>query len=128
MSDYIYANGELYHYGIPGMRWGIRRRSTAESRIGSKAQKKGWSEDVASVKKISKKQLNQMSNADLRRLNERDQLEITRRELKLKQNKGQRAAQNFIKTASTITAVVAAAGVYQKYGSDILDKIGTIVV
>ena len=25
MSDYIMINGELYHYGVPGMKWGVRR-------------------------------------------------------------------------------------------------------
>ena len=25
MADYIYCNGELYHYGVKGMRWGVRR-------------------------------------------------------------------------------------------------------
>lgn len=25
MTNYIYYNQELYHYGIPGMKWGIRR-------------------------------------------------------------------------------------------------------
>lgn len=27
MSDYIYCNGELLHYGVPGMKWGVRRNA-----------------------------------------------------------------------------------------------------
>ena len=25
MSDFYYTNGELYHYGVPGMKWGVIR-------------------------------------------------------------------------------------------------------
>lgn len=32
MSDYILINGELYHYGVPGMRWGVRRARYKQSR------------------------------------------------------------------------------------------------
>lgn len=26
MSKYIIADNELYHYGVPGMKWGVRKR------------------------------------------------------------------------------------------------------
>ena len=32
MSDYILtSNGELYHYGVIGMKWGVRRGNTAKA-------------------------------------------------------------------------------------------------
>ena len=128
MADYIYKDGELMHYGIPGMRWGVLRAQRRDARIERKGARKRWSEDTIDVSKIRAKKVKQMSNAELKRLNERNQLEVTNRELKRKQSRGQRVVQSFIKTAGTITAVVAAAGVYKKYGSAILDKIGNMSV
>lgn len=42
MSDYIYNNGELYHYGVLGMKWGIKRsnyKSGRRARLLKKASK-----------------------------------------------------------------------------------------
>lgn len=128
MADYIYRNGELMHYGIPGMRWGVRRAQKRSNRIERKGRKKGWSDDAIDVSKIRSKKVSQMSNAELRKLNERNQLEVTNRDLKHKQNRGQRAVQSFIKTAGTITAVVGAAAVYKKYGTAILSRIGSAII
>lgn len=124
MANYIYHNGELYHYGIPGMRWGVRRAEKRAARIQRKGAKKGWSDDAITVAAIKTKKVKQMSNAELKKLNERNQLEITNRDLKQKQNLGNRSVQHFIKTAGTITAVAAAAVTYKKYGTKILGKIG----
>lgn len=128
MANYIYNNGELMHYGVPGMRWGVRRAQRREARIERKGARKGWSTDAIDVSKIRAKKVKQMSNAELKKLNERNQLEVTNRDLKRKQNRGQRAAQSFIKTAGTIAGIAGAAAVYKKYGTEILSKIGTLVL
>jgi uncharacterized iron-regulated protein len=132
MADYIYTNGQLYstdeltHYGIPGMRWGVRRAEKRSARIERKGRKKGWSDDAIDVSKIRAKKVKQMSNAELKKLNERNQLEVTNRDLKHKQNRGKRTVDKFVKTAGTIAAVAGAAAIYKKYGTAILSKIGTL--
>lgn len=126
MANYIYKDGELMHYGIPGMRWGVRRAQRREARIERKGARKGWSNDTIDVSKIRAKKVKQMSNAELKKLNERNQLEVTNRDLKRKQNRGERAVQGFIKTAGTVAAVAGAAAIYKKYGTAILDNIGSL--
>lgn len=126
MADYIYVNGELMHYGIPGMRWGVRRAQRRTTGVEKKGVRKGWSEDTIEVAKIKTKRVKQMSNAELKKLNERNQLEVTNRELKRKQNRGQRAAQSFIKTAGTVAGIAGAAAIYKKYGTEILSRVGEL--
>ena len=76
-------NDELYHYGVLGMKWGVRRNRSKSS--GSFRKKRdrteGWSEDAKSAASLRKKKVNQMSNAELRKLNERKQLENQYRQL-----------------------------------------------
>lgn len=127
MANYVYKEGELMHYGVPGMRWGFRRAEPRSARIERKGRKKGWSDDTIEVSKIKTKKVKQMSNSELKKLNERNQLEITNRDLKHKQNRGQRAVHTFVKTAGTIASVAGAAVIYKKYGDQIIDKIGDLV-
>jgi hypothetical protein len=37
MSEYVIKDGELYHYGVKGMRWGVRR---TDAQLGSSGKKK----------------------------------------------------------------------------------------
>lgn len=69
------TNNELYHYGILGMKWGVRRSEAQLARVGRKARKGNWSEDAKNASEIKTKSVKQMSNAELRKLNERQQLE-----------------------------------------------------
>lgn len=70
-------SNELYHYGIKGMKWGVRRTPAQLGRSSGKKKSKtyGWSEDAKRANVIKKKSVEQMSNNELRELNKRMELE-----------------------------------------------------
>ena len=73
MSDYV-----LVHHGIKGQRWGVRRFQTKDGSLtpaGKKRRRDSWSDDARGVRQLKKKSINQMSNAELRKYNERTRLE-----------------------------------------------------
>lgn len=74
-------NYELKHYGILGMKWGVRRSEAQLARIRGKSQKGNWSDDAKNAAEIKTKSVKQMSNAELRKLNERQQLENQHKQL-----------------------------------------------
>ena len=66
---------ELYlcHHGIKGMKWGIRKQKNHVSRADRK--RNSMSDDARTAHDLRKKKPHQMSNAELRKMNERIQLE-----------------------------------------------------
>ena len=65
---------ELYHYGVLGMKWG-RRRARATPANSLKKSRRRISDDASEARVIKKKKINQMSNSELKKLNERMNLE-----------------------------------------------------
>lgn len=66
----------LMHYGIPGMKWGVRKAH--KNNYFSKAAKKrrsSYSQDYKDVEKLRKKSYKQLSNSELKSLNKRLELE-----------------------------------------------------
>ena len=76
---------ELYHYGILGMRWGVRRFQRKNGRLTSRGRKRKMSQDAIDAKKLRKKKLYEMSNDEIKTLNKRKELENNYKRL----NKGQ---------------------------------------
>lgn len=100
-------NNELYHYGVLGMRWGRRK-----SRM---------SQDAREVKTIKKKKVSEMSNAELRKLNERQNLERNYRQL------NPNSISKGIAVVGTTAAVLGSINGIRKNGKELI-KVGKTVV
>ena len=72
---------ELAHYGVKGMKWGVRRTPEQLGRKSTKQATKGWSKDAKRAYGISKKSVKQMTNQELKQLNTRTELERQYRKL-----------------------------------------------
>lgn len=90
---------ELKHYGIKGMKWGVVRDRGANGRV-----KRSVSEDHVNSRESAKRKHSEMSNAELKRLNERLQLEKTNRELQ------SRGALQKIKAGTAVAGTILAVG------------------
>lgn len=106
-------SSELMHYGIKGMRWGVRRKRTSH-------------EDYQ--KAHNKKSVREMSDKELRERNNRLQMEQQYAQLTKKKNRGKKIVATIVAGAATINALAGAYNTYKKYGNMALDKVGDLVV
>lgn len=76
MEDRNYQD-ELYHFGTKGMKWGIRRYQNKDGSLTPAGQKRynEMSDDAKNSFDMRNKKVSQMSNAELKKLNERTRLE-----------------------------------------------------
>lgn len=104
---------ELKHFGVKGMKWGVRRKRVKH-------------EDYR--KAHSRKHVSEMSDRELRERNNRLQMEQQHAQLTKRKNRGAQAIKAVIATAGTLIALDNAINTYKKYGNFALDKIGDLVI
>ena len=105
--------GELQHYGVKGMKWGVRRKRSSHDDY---------------QKAHSRKSVRDMSDAELRARNNRLQMEQQYAQLTRKKNRGKQIVTAIIAGAATLKALDGAYKTYKKYGDSALSKIGDWVV
>lgn len=126
---------QLYHHGILGMKWGIRKTGsgakTKTPAIKTAVPKKDVTTEPTKTAPVNKpKSIKDLSNDDLKKLNERLNLEKQYKDLtKQEVSKGKSMTNDIMSTAlkQTATTVVAAASLYavkkaieKKYGADVV--------
>ena len=57
MSVYTYGSNELYHYGVKGMRWGVRRYQNEDGSLTDKGRKRYIDYSTGELTKNGKKRL-----------------------------------------------------------------------
>lgn len=116
------TENELYHFGVKGMRWGVRKaRSSSGSSKKKRTKTDGWSDDAKEAYRIKKKKVNQMSNAELRKVNERRNLERNYKQL------NPNAVKRGIAVVATTTAALGTMAALYNNGSNLV-KIGQKIV
>lgn len=80
MSQEDEVQAFLEHHGVKGQRWGVRRTKAALARA-ARREGRPQSEDAARAKALSKKKRSELTNDELRFLNERQNLEQNNRRL-----------------------------------------------
>lgn len=116
---------DIYHFGIKGMKWGQRRYQNRDGSL-TAAGKERYSEDYK--KAHSRKSVKEMSDAELRAVNNRLQMEQQYANFTSKTSKGKKIYKALIGTAGSIAAAEAAYRTYAKYGKQILKIVGHMVV
>lgn len=114
----------LMHYGVLGMKWG--RRKSLSSVIKSKNRKRidSYSSDYQETRKMRRKPSKKLSNAELKKLNERMRLEQEYNRLSTSQvNRGYEVAKKTVAIAGAIGGLYAISqSDYTKAGKALLDK------
>lgn len=115
----------LMHYGILGMKWGRRKSQSSAFKLLKRKRTDSYSSDYQETRKMRRKSSKKLSNAELKKLNERMQLEQTYNRLSTSQvNRGYEVAKKTVAIAGTIGGLYAISqSDYTKAGKALLSKV-----
>ena len=119
----------IYHHGIKGMKWGIRRFQNKDGSL-TPAGKKRYSEPVSDdyARAHSGKSVKSMSDAELRAVNNRLQMEQQYKRMTQKTSNGKKYVQKIISAAGTLAAAEGAYKTYKRFGDQAINNIGNLVL
>ena len=115
---------ELYHYGVLGMKWGVKRSYSTYGGYKKRNKKSKPIIDPSYKKAHTKKKLKYMSDSELNEINKRLNMEKNYKDLTRTKSIGKAAVDAFVSTAGTIAAVMGAYKTYKKLGEKIIKQIG----
>ena len=104
------ADEELAHYGIKGMKWGVRRYQNKDGSYTSAGlrRRRQTSSDYEETKELRKKSYKELSDSELKRLNKRLNLESEYRRLNPQGiERGKKIARDIVATAGLIGGLYA---------------------
>ena len=121
--EYTISNGELYHHGIKGQRWGVRRFQNKDGSLTSKGRKR-YGSDKDSAKKEDppkRKSVKDMSDEELVKAIARARAEDTYRQLRPEKVP---AGKRFMSTLATKVIAPAAISAGERFLREYLNKVG----
>ena len=108
MGDYIYtSDGELYHWGVKGMKWGVRRYQNKDGSLTAAGEKRY--NDIESSGKKSKHRAKLEASYQRNGMSEKEARVAADSRIR---------AEKFVAAAAGITVAACAAYAYKKYAMD----------
>lgn len=103
----------LAHYGIKGMKWGVRRKRGSDGRVKGSGgrdadgrlqpgQPRAKSFDANQADKLKKKRISEMTNSEIKQLSERLRIEQELKQLKAKDSNKLKSGQERVKEIASV--------------------------
>lgn len=115
---YYESNNELYHFGIKGMKWGVRRYQNKDGTLTSKGKSRYASGSINQNKtemhddyarRHSKKKISEMSDEELKDRIGRMQMEQQYMQMSAQAKRGESKVDKIIKAGTTVATLTGTA-------------------